>query len=198
MEDERSTTDEPSLQYYGDEHVVKDYDRVRFSSRSGRILNLLQQEVLLQALPTAPTSKTTILDAGCGTGRFLIPLAGTGARLVGMDTSVPMLLSARERIRGADYLQANVMALPFSDDVFDLAICVWVINHLKHYEEAVSELCRISKQVVICVPNRRSLLQLTGVFKRLGGARLLRREIAMARVAGIPPPFSKNFRNHHL
>lgn len=40
-----------------------------------------------------------ILELGCGSGRILLPLAESGHRVVGVDSSEPMLQSARARAR---------------------------------------------------------------------------------------------------
>ena len=39
----------------------------------------------------------TVLDLGCGTGRLSLALARQGARVCGLDSSAPMLASARQR-----------------------------------------------------------------------------------------------------
>lgn len=42
-----------------------------------------------------------ILELGCGSGRVLVPLAGCGFRVTGLDRSPPMLALARDRAQGA-------------------------------------------------------------------------------------------------
>ena len=41
---------------------------------------------------------STILELGCGTGRLLIPLAGQGYRITGIDASAAMLEKARDKV----------------------------------------------------------------------------------------------------
>lgn len=73
-----------------------------------------------------------MLDAGCGYGRHLVPLAMQGARIVGYDLSAFMLAEAAKRIRGeaervpflkrrVSLVQCDHRMLPFSR-TFDCAI----------------------------------------------------------------------------
>ncbi len=74
-----------------------------------------------------------VLDAGCGVGRHLIPLAGHGFRVVGVDLEAPVLqvLKARLIASGlkAPLLRADLRRLPFAGGRFDLAVSINVINH---------------------------------------------------------------------
>jgi len=58
-----------------------------------------------------------ILELGCGTGRLTIPVARTGARVIGIDRSTPMLARARQRLRRARLpallLRGDIRHLPF-------------------------------------------------------------------------------------
>jgi ubiquinone/menaquinone biosynthesis C-methylase UbiE len=60
-----------------------------------------------------------VLELGCGTGRLSIPVARTGARLVGVDRSAPMLARARARLARAGLanrtllVRGDIRALPF-------------------------------------------------------------------------------------
>lgn len=49
----------------------------------------------------ATAASGDILDAACGTGRVLAPLASTGHRVTGVDSSAAMLDLAREKVRSA-------------------------------------------------------------------------------------------------
>jgi SAM-dependent methyltransferase len=67
-----------------------------------------------------------ILELGCGTARVAIPVAKTGARVVGIDRSASMLARARMRLRrskiaGAVRLvRGDVRSLPFPASSFAL------------------------------------------------------------------------------
>lgn len=50
-----------------------------------------------------------ILELGCGTGRLTVPVARTGARVIGIDRSQPMLARGRRRLRRARLSNASVL-----------------------------------------------------------------------------------------
>ena len=61
-----------------------------------------------------------VLELGCGTGRVLLPMARTGARVVGVDRSASMLARARKRTRLAKLgarlhlVRGDIRFLPFA------------------------------------------------------------------------------------
>jgi ubiquinone/menaquinone biosynthesis C-methylase UbiE len=67
-----------------------------------------------------------ILELGCGTGRVAIPMAKTGARVVGIDRSASMLTRARTRVRRSklagslQLVRGDVRVLPFPPASFAL------------------------------------------------------------------------------
>ena len=73
------------------------------------------------------------LDAGCGVGRQLLPLAHQGFRVVGVDREAAVLRVLKGKLAAAalpaPLLQADLRHLPFADGSFDLALSINVINH---------------------------------------------------------------------
>ena len=68
-----------------------------------------------------------ILDAGCGNGRHAIPLSGAGYRVVGLDSSGPLLAAARRAVRGARrprFVRGSYTRLPFEPGSFDAVMCL--------------------------------------------------------------------------
>jgi SAM-dependent methyltransferase len=65
----------------------------------------------------AAAQEGPILELGCGTGRITSPVARTGARIVGIDRSMPMLERARQRLRRARapavLVRGDIRHLPF-------------------------------------------------------------------------------------
>jgi SAM-dependent methyltransferase len=60
------------------------------------------------------------LDIGCGVGVFLGLVAERGAEPHGIDASESLLEVARRRVPEADLRVADMEALPYDDDAFDL------------------------------------------------------------------------------
>lgn len=68
-----------------------------------------------------------ILDAGCGNGRHAVPLARAGYRVVGLDSSGPLLAAARRAVRGARrprFVRGSYTRLPFEPGSFDAVMCL--------------------------------------------------------------------------
>ncbi len=91
-----------------------------------------------------------ILDLGCGAGVVLERLVEEGFRPNGVDPSNDMLALARRRLERFDaaryHLQnANIYALPFADEEFDLVLCMGVFGYLDDVDGALKEIRRVLK-----------------------------------------------------
>ena len=68
-----------------------------------------------------------ILDVGCGTGRYLVPLAASGFKVTGIDTSPDMLAHCRTRLAQRD-LEAALVELDLMEmaesSVYDALLCM--------------------------------------------------------------------------
>src|SRR5262249_22232862 len=93
--------------------------------------------------------RSSVRDAGCGTGEHTLRLAGFGFTCVGVDLSRPVLEKAKERAQ-AEGLTARVSfrcndlaELPFADASFDAVHCRGVVMHIPRWERVIAELCRV-------------------------------------------------------
>jgi len=64
---------------------------------------------------------STVLDAGCGTGRVAIELARHGIEVVGVDVDASMIAEARRRAPGITWIEADLSALDLGR-VFDVVV----------------------------------------------------------------------------
>jgi SAM-dependent methyltransferase len=85
-------------------------------------------------------SGARILDAGCGSGRFMVELAKRGT-VTGVELSDTSVQLARERAIG-EVVAGSVLEMPFADDSFDLAVSLDVIEHLQDDLAALREFRR--------------------------------------------------------
>ncbi len=103
-----------------------------------------------------PQDVNSILDVGCGSGRFLESLAGRYEE-VGIDICFEPLV----RIRAARAV-ASCDGLPFRCLSFDLVTCLEVLEHLPDplFPKALAELERVSRRyIAVSVPDCEILAQ---------------------------------------
>ncbi len=93
-----------------------------------------------------------VLDAGGGTGRWAIPIAGKGLKVVVYDISKEMLQVAAGKAEdeGLSHLvstfEGDIRKIRFSDDSFDFALAEGdPISYCRNPEKAVQELARVLK-----------------------------------------------------
>ncbi len=97
-----------------------------------------------------------VLDIGCGTGRFAIPLSlKTGAKVYGLDNSQEMLARAKEK-EGSEriaWIYGDAQQLPFKNESFDCALMAFLLQHLDSddKERALREAFRVLKTGGRCV-----------------------------------------------
>jgi malonyl-CoA O-methyltransferase len=99
----------------------------------------IEHETVLALLPDV--RGLTVLDAGCGSGRYLQALAERGARAIGMDLSAAMLERARETT--PRIARADLRALPFDAMSIDLVVCGLALGDFAEIELALTELARV-------------------------------------------------------
>lgn len=91
-------------------------------------------------------SPKTILDLGCGTGKFLecFLKARKWESATGVDFSVPMLTKARATVAGSVlWLQEDFGALPFLEASFDLVISGFTLRSVQKLPEFLGTVYRI-------------------------------------------------------
>ncbi|HTD08840.1 MAG TPA: methyltransferase domain-containing protein [Solirubrobacteraceae bacterium] len=88
-----------------------------------------------------PPANARILDAGCGSGRFMVDLAKRG-EVTGVELSDTSVALARQRDIG-EVVAGSVLEMPFADASFDLAVSLDVIEHLEDDIAALRELRRV-------------------------------------------------------
>jgi len=92
-----------------------------------------------------------VLDAGCGVGRHLLPLAQESFQVVGVDREASVLRVLKGRLQAAalsaPLLQADLRGLPVATRRFDLVVSINVINHgdAAAFREYCRELDRVLK-----------------------------------------------------
>lgn len=118
------------------DHIAESYDRRYDLNRLDGVARALEERL-------AQTGADSILDVGCGTGRWLAELAPSANLAVGLDRSPGMLL----RVPVEDGRKALVCgsgdAIPLADSSIDFVFCVNAIHHLEGRSSFVSDAARL-------------------------------------------------------
>jgi len=113
--------------------------RALISADVDRWVNLVQE-----VLPRA--GSTLLIDLGCGTGRFTVPLAEQwGASVIGVDPSQKMLREAahHSRSRRIAYREGEAESIPLGANVAALIFMSNAIHHVKSLDQALREMWRV-------------------------------------------------------
>lgn len=84
-----------------------------------------------------------VLDACCGTGDLALACARAGGKVVGLDFSEQMLARARRKSQAIEWVQGDLLALPFPDGAFDAATVGFGVRNVEDVDRALAELARV-------------------------------------------------------
>jgi 2-polyprenyl-3-methyl-5-hydroxy-6-metoxy-1,4-benzoquinol methylase len=127
--------------------AAKEFDNI-YENRGGLITKLTNlvfrkgmRERFVLVLQLCGAGDISVLDIGCGAGRFTIPLAERGIQVMGIDYSPEMIRMAdnyvKARTRSADkplrisHVCADFLSDFNSDEKFDVTLAVGVLDYLK-------------------------------------------------------------------
>lgn len=120
-----------------------DLDLDLFYRRHARVYDLTRfyladRSRALAALDVRPGHR--VIDFACGTGTNLARLAGSGAELVGVDASEPMLEIARRKAPAAELVRGDVTAVSLRPA--DRAVCTYALSMIPDWEAALANFAR--------------------------------------------------------
>jgi SAM-dependent methyltransferase len=116
--------------------------------RKNFYIDLLQKMVIQKAL--GKKKKQTILDFGCGSGRFSDLLAQNCNFLVGTEITHEMLNMAKEesRFSNVGFVLFDGLHLPIKDRKVDLVVSVNVLQYITDDSELIKVLCELGRTLV--------------------------------------------------
>jgi demethylmenaquinone methyltransferase / 2-methoxy-6-polyprenyl-1,4-benzoquinol methylase len=96
------------------------------------------------AAASAVRAGDRVLDAACGTGDLAIADLKAGAgKVTGLDFSAKMLERARVKNTTIEWLQGDMLALPFADETFDAATVGFGVRNVEDLGLGLRELRRV-------------------------------------------------------
>jgi ubiquinone/menaquinone biosynthesis C-methylase UbiE len=120
-----------------------------------------------------------LFDAGCGTGRNMQYLLQAGVKVYGADISEEAISRLKESARALaptlpdrNFILADLQALPFTDNEFDVVLCSAVLHFAKdenHFRNMVQELWRVLKPGGMLFCRLSTTIGLEGKLQHLQG-----------------------------
>ncbi len=124
------------------EKLKEDYDLMSFSFAKTR--DRLWPE--MKFLFDRAREGEDVLDIGCGNGRFSQYLERVN--YTGVDFSRKMIEEAQARFPEKNFLDGDILSLPFKENSFDKVYCIAVIHQIPSFEyrlQAMQEIERVLK-----------------------------------------------------
>ncbi|TAJ23038.1 MAG: methyltransferase domain-containing protein [Nitrospirae bacterium] len=148
--------------------------------------DLIQAWLADVQLPRDHFKGKTVLDVGCGSGRWTYAMASLGAKVVAVDVSdaaVEITRAVTSGLGEVTVIQASVFQLPFRPEQFDFVVSWGVLHHTCHTEtafRAIAPLVRPGGWLHVMVYERRNPIKVWGtemlrkVMRRLSPERRYR------------------------
>ena len=141
------------------------YDE-RWVKKGGRVTNQAQLKIVGEL--TADWKNRKVLEIGCGSGRFSVPLAKANPAMILLDLSDAMLQSTLNKVgRNHKGLNASVYQIPLPDCSVEKVISVNVFNHVEDLPRALEEVNRVlvdSGEFVVNITNLCSYFWFAGIM----------------------------------
>mgnify|MGYP001579732447 CR=1 FL=1 len=106
---------------------------------------ILEKDLLIKEIN--PQKREIILDAGCGTGRYIGELRKRCKKVIGVDFSPEMLSIAKKKYPDIVFYEKDLMKkLPFKNNSFHKIVSSLVFSHFKDINRTLKELHRVLKK----------------------------------------------------
>jgi ubiquinone/menaquinone biosynthesis C-methylase UbiE len=152
------------------EGYARDFDHIYDDTGKGPIARFidtaLRKEMRLRFENTfaalEPLAGRSLLDAGCGGGRYMIPAAKAGAsQVLGIDFSETMLELGRQKAAAEGVAHVcrfelgDLLTYPLEEKSFDYAIAIGFFDYQQDPEAALRALARAARRrVFVSLPKR--------------------------------------------
>jgi len=131
--------------------------------------NVMQEHIDRYTFALGYVKGKRVLDAACGTGYGTRLLAQVADRVTGIDISPTAINHARKKYPAValDFIEGDVLYLPFPDSSFDVVVSFETVEHVKEYQTFIRECRRVLKQngILICSTPNSKISSPDGVVK---------------------------------
>jgi ubiquinone/menaquinone biosynthesis C-methylase UbiE len=155
---EKNQLSDLRLFYEKEGSIIKRYDSSNFWEKR---YHQRKANFVLKALKMLAIKGSFVLDVGCGTGELSLSAQKLGGWVVSLDISKSYLRRVDKKVENR--ICASSDNLPFRMSSLNIVLCTDVIEHLPSYELAISELYRVSSNVLLITA------PCNGVSRRLFG-----------------------------
>lgn len=121
---------------YKDSIIVDNYERERFYSFRGRVIDMLEKSAIEKAIKYVSLPENSkILDLPCGTGRVSIFLAKKGYLITGGDVSLSMVNKSIENAKKinvldkTNFLGLDAVSIDYPGNYFDAVVSLRLFGH---------------------------------------------------------------------
>lgn len=133
-----------------------EYDAWYHTAR-GKWIAGVEWKLLLDLIQPEPDM--SLLDVGCGTGHFSRRFSDMGLNVTALDPNQAALAYAGRQDGRVNYLQSDVMSLPFSGNSCDYVSAITSLCFVEPPEQALQEMWRVSRRgLLLGLLNKHSLL----------------------------------------
>ncbi|MGH7799260.1 MAG: class I SAM-dependent methyltransferase [Thermodesulfobacteriota bacterium] len=154
---------------YDQENYVVEYEEDRYGGSFGRYLRDIEVKNFSSFIEA---THNRVLDVGAGTGKLCIPLSSQSREVIALDLSKEMIRISK---MNADIEDVRIMTvvcdaeqLCFDDKTFDCVVSSRLLMHLTDWRNGISEMCRVSKFLLIIeFPPFSSFAVIDSFFKKL-------------------------------
>jgi ubiquinone/menaquinone biosynthesis C-methylase UbiE len=150
------------INHYQNEETVQDYDKKRFLTLGGKLVDTQEKEIVSKFCTNI--AEGYILDIGTGTGRFSTIFQEN--KIIGIDSSILMLKKAKTRMM---VVCCDMKYLPFKRDSFSTAFSIRTFIRIKELANYFKEINRVLKQEGVFVfdtSNKYSIGRLANYFSQ--------------------------------
>ena len=147
----------------------REFDYLNYYKNWGGESNSYLEKVTLKLIrinsyPRHQRSRIEILDIGFGVGTLLKILTRRGFKTSGIEISEASIIKLNKELEAqkidTNIMKGDILALPFSDNYFDIVVALEVLEHTVDLPRAAKELNRVLKPggiLIISTPYRQKI-----------------------------------------